>query len=527
MKSLIFIISIISIISLKAQDFINTDNLSKNELQTYADSIFKISSEKIISNTDTSLILLKTAYSLYSKLQSNKGQMRCLSQTAQAYDNNGRTDTAIIIIYKAINIGLNNSYDTLLAQAYLRLGGMYKEIGEYDKALEFYNKTINIGLANSKNGAWGSLGILYSNINEYDSAKIYLEKSLSYFKNQDTNNNAVLFNVSSIYGSLGINCFDRKKPKEGIEYFKKSLRIANKIGNKNNIISNLLNFSIAYDMAGFPKKAEDVLHQAKKIANKINNEKLSARVNLLLSDHYYQIKDYELAYEYLETYHNVIDSLERLDYKNTIKENEIKYIKQIQEEELKRLEIEKEKNSIIFLIIISISIIIFIIVTVYLFKKVKLKSEEKEIIKKEAKNLSKELSNAKNKLEEIDKHLTIQNKLIFDLQRESKDSKSKKDISINEELENMKILVNEDWDKYIETFNILYPKFLNNILREHSNLTGGDKRQLVMLKLKYSRKKAANILGISPDSIKRAQQRLSKKLGLKDVTEFDKFINEI
>ena len=527
MKSLIFFISIISIISIKAQNFTNNNNFSKNEQQNYADSIFRISSKTIISNTDTSLILLKTAYSLYLELQNNRGQMRCLSQTALAYDNNGKTDTAIILIYKAIDIGLQHSYDTLLSQAYLRLGNMYKEIGDYTKATEFYKKTIKKGFPNTTNGAWGSLGIIYSNINKYDSAKIYLEKSLLFFNSQDTSNKSILFNISSIYGSLGINCFDRKKPKEGIEYFKKSLIIAKKIGNKNNIISNLLNFSIAYDMAGFPKKAEAVLHEAKRIANKVNNEKLSARVNLLLSDHYYEIKDYKLAYEYLETYHNVIDSLKKVEYKNTISENEIKYLKQIQEVEVKRLEIEKEKDSIIFLIIISVSIIVFITVTVYLYKKVKLKSKEKELIKKEARNLSKELGNAQNKLEEIDKHLTKQNILILELQKENNDSQSTKDVKINEELANMKILVNEDWDKYMDTFNILFPNFLNSIISKYPNLTEGDKRQLIMLKLKYSRKKSASILGISPDSIKRAQQRLSKKLGLKDVTEFDKFINDI
>jgi len=47
-----------------------------------------------------------------------------------------------------------------------------------------------------------------------------------------------------------------------------------------------------------------------------------------------------------------------------------------------------------------------------------------------------------------------------------------------------------------------------------------------MLKLNYSRKKAAFILGISPDSVKKAQQRLSAKLGLRDITELQAFINQ-
>jgi len=527
MKELFIFIFIISIINLKAQELVIDNSISDKELLNYADSIYGLSNNSILSNPDTSLFLQEKAYSIYNKLGDHRKQMLSLSQIALIYDNMGKTDTAIIIIYKAIDIGLKNSYDTVLAQSYLRLGNMYKEIGEYNKATDFYKKTIHKGFSNTTNGAWGSLGILYSNINKYDSAKIYLEKSLRYFKSQDTNRNTVLFNVSSIYGSLGINCFDRNKPNEGIEYFKKSLRIAKKIGNKNNIISNLLNFSIAYDMAGLPKKAEIVLKEAKNISNELLNKKLSARVDLLLSDHYYEIEQYKLAYDYLEKYHNITDSLEKINYKNIINETEIKYLKQIQKVEVDRLNIEKEKNSIIFLMILSISILLFVLITIYLYRKVKLKSKEKEIITKEAKSLSKELSNAKQRLEEIDTHLTKQNKLILKLQKEEKESSSSNDVNIKDKLANMKILVNEDWDNYIETFNILHPNYLAKISEKHHNLTEGDKRQLVMLKLKYSRKKSASILGISPNSIKRAQQRLSKKLGLKDVTEFNEYIKRL
>jgi len=71
----------------------------------------------------------------------------------------------------------------------------------------------------------------------------------------------------------------------------------------------------------------------------------------------------------------------------------------------------------------------------------------------------------------------------------------------------------------------LYPEFLNGIIKDFPKLTEGDKRQLIILKLGYNRKKASPILGISPDSVKRAQQRIANKLKLKDIRELAAFVD--
>ncbi len=89
----------------------------------------------------------------------------------------------------------------------------------------------------------------------------------------------------------------------------------------------------------------------------------------------------------------------------------------------------------------------------------------------------------------------------------------------------MKILHNEGWEEYMKVFQTLYPNFFAVIESKYSKLTEGEKRQLAMIKLNYSRKKSAQILGISPESVKRARQRLSKKLGFADVIEMKNIIS--
>ncbi len=478
-------------------------------------------------NTDSSQDAYSLALIYYINTKNAKGEMKCLSRLTAIYDDIGNSDTALVLAYRAINIGLAHSYDTLLAETYLRLGNLYKEKGQYQKAKDFYYQVIDFGFSNSTNGAWGSLGILYSNIEEYDSARVFLLKSLEYFRSQDTSFQIVLYNISSIAGSLGVNSFDRGKPKDGLDYFSESLRISRKIGNEINIISNLLNFSIAYDIEDMPKEAEVVLQEAYDIANRINNQKLKARVYLLMSDHYYEIEHYNLAYDYIIKYQHLNDSLDRDEYQESLHKSELKYQKQLHDIELAKLEVEKENDQLQFVLVLGIFSFLFVAITLFLYRKVKLRTAEKRKFEQKSELLNSRLIDATARLLKMDLHLQEQNTKLFELQKQTQ-SKNKNNLDeVSIELENRKILLNEDWGEYVEIFNILHPCFLKYLLKDYPNLSEGDKRQLIMLKLEYSRKKSADILGISPDSVKRAQQRLSKKLKLTDVTKLKAFVSEV
>jgi tetratricopeptide (TPR) repeat protein len=522
--NIVLLLSVLNVQTITAQIGLIESDDKQVDISILADSLYSLGNHYYFNNQDSSRIAYSKALKYYILQNNSRQQMRCLSRLSVLYDNIGNKDTALVIAYKAVSIGISNGYDTTLAEAYLRLAIMYKEIGEYEKSKEFFYKVIEKNFPNTTNGAWGGLGILYSNMQEYDSAKIYLERSMNYFKNQDTSLQIVMFNIASLYGSIGINCFDRNEPKEGLLNFEESLRISRRIGNESNIISNLLNLSIAYDMSNLPQKSEAVLKEAYYLADSIGNQKLKARVFLLMSDHYYETNDFKSAYDYLNRYHNLNDSLGRIDYKNSLHDNEIKYLQQIQEVELERMEIEKDRSKLQFILIIGGASILFILITLFLFQKVKKKTQEKKQLEKHSRSLGVSLKEATTRLAQMDQHLEEQNRLIIKLQKDTQNLDNSDVVDIVKELENQKILLNEDWGKYVETFSILHPKFLPNILDDFDNLTEGDKRQLIMIKLGYTRKKSALILGISPDSVKRAQQRLARKLNLKDITELKGFV---
>ena len=522
--NIVLLLFVLNVQTVTAQSDHTESNNKITELSILADSLYTLGNHYFIDNQDSSRIAYSRALDYYTAQNNLRQQMRCLSRLSVLYDNLGKKDTALVLAYRAVSIGVSNQYDTSLAETYLRLGVMYKEIGEFEKSKEFFYKVINKGFPNTMNGAWGGLGIMYSNMEKYDSARYYIEKSIQYFEAQDTNSQLLLFNLASLYGSMGINCFDMDKPMEGLRYFEKSLQISRQIGNQTNIVSNLLNLSIAYDMSGLSSKSEMVLEEAFGITDSLGNQNLKARVYLLMSDHYYEIKDFELAYNYLDQYHALNDSLGKANYQKTLHESELKYLQQIQEMNLNRVEFEKEKNQLRFIIIIGVSSLLFIFITFYLFRKVKIRTEEKKKFEQKSKHLDQRLQEATKQLLEFDQKLEKQNSLILKLQEDSENLDNEDRRTIAKELENRKIILNEDWGKYMDTFNILQPHFIKGVLQKYPNLTEGDKRQLIMIKLEHARKKTALILGISPDSVKRAQQRLARKLKLKNITELQGFV---
>lgn len=498
-----------------------------NDNRADADSVFQQANRLYLLNSDSAILLFTKAYHQYSAMDYKKYEMVCLSRLANLYDDKGNIDTALVLSYKAVSIGLENGYDTVLAETYLRIGNLYKAAHDYNQARAFYYKVIELNMPNTSNGAWASLGILYSNIEEYDSAYFFLNKSYKFFQSLDTSLVTVLYNISSIAGSLGINSFDRGRPKEGLAYILESLRISRKIGNQSNIVSNLLNLSIAYDMQKMYNNSEEVLKEAYDIVDSIQNPRLRSRVFLLMSDHYYEVGNYKQAYDYLNKYHVLNDRLSKVDYENSLHKNELKYLKQINRIELKEVELKKERAQLQFILVFGASVLVFIFITFILFRKVKIRTKEKKKLEIESKDLDLRLKLANKRLLEMEHRIENQSIEIYRKQEQSLELGKHNMEEVALELENRKIILGEDWETYREIFNVLHPEFLKRIIKEFSNLTEGDKRQLIMLKLEYNRNKSASILGISRESVKRAQQRLANKLKLKDIRELARFVSEV
>jgi len=72
----------------------------------------------------------------------------------------------------------------------------------------------------------------------------------------------------------------------------------------------------------------------------------------------------------------------------------------------------------------------------------------------------------------------------------------------------------KDWEHFKFAFEGVHPGFLGTLKRNNPNLTAHELRILSMLKVNLNTQQIASILGISPDSVKKARYRIRKKIEL-------------
>lgn len=128
--------------------------------------------------------------------------------------------------------------------------------------------------------------------------------------------------------------------------------------------------------------------------------------------------------------------------------------------------------------------------------------------------LKNELSRLRSVLENKDKQLKNANELI----KKQQLILIKHDICISEKLQKFEKLLNSilltenDWQDFQKVFDKLHYGFLPSLKMKYPELTEGEKRLVVLIKLKLSNKEMARMLGISPSSITKSRYRLKKKI---------------
>ncbi|OGS89971.1 MAG: hypothetical protein A3E30_03480 [Fluviicola sp. RIFCSPHIGHO2_12_FULL_43_24] len=70
------------------------------------------------------------------------------------------------------------------------------------------------------------------------------------------------------------------------------------------------------------------------------------------------------------------------------------------------------------------------------------------------------------------------------------------------------------WDNFMRHFDIAHQQFFKKLKHHHPDLTINEEKHCAFLKIKLSNKEVSVILGVAPDTVKKARQRLKKKLHL-------------
>jgi tetratricopeptide (TPR) repeat protein len=411
---------------------------------------------KASGNEREMALLLNNLGLVHWRLENNEAAMECYSESA----------------HLAEKIG----YKRLLGLTYTNRALILKEKRIFDKAFEHNNKAISIFLEIEEPR---DLAIAYNN-----EGQIYR------------------------YG----NQLD-----PALKYYKLSLEECHKIDYKEGMATAYQNLSTVYTLKGDKVKAFDAARKCLALSLKLNSKVRTSEAYLELSRNherfsrpdsalYYYKKHYEWDRDILES--NQKDLLSRYQANLSVE------VKNLQIQNLQN-ESEIANNRLWFIAIGVFIVLLFVAFFVYRYlSRIKFRKSQLELELAS----SQEILNVKElELKTYIIDLSKKNAIIHRLQEDTANDVMPKEVREENEEEvaqllEQKILTDDDWGKFKIRFDSIYPGFFTRIKESKVALTEAEVRILVLMRLELNGKDMANILGISPQSVRVCKMRLKKKL---------------
>ncbi|NME70788.1 hypothetical protein [Flammeovirga aprica] len=285
-----------------------------------------------------------------------------------------------------------------------------------------------------------------------------------------------------LYSMWGDLYSKKGKINEALAYYYKSLKTINEHHKRLGLRVELLKkISQLNSQLGNYKKAFEEMTASKELGDQLFGSQ-SARNKKL-----FEIKD---------------------SYRKSIEENK-QYRK---EQELKLLKIQQEQLnqqliylfSILCITILSASFIIYLL---------KVKHQSKQQLLEERSKAEIEIK--KKELTVTSLQLIEKDKLLKEIKEGLEDVKQQKsDAAVDRINKTINLNTAKTWEDFEARFIQVNSEFYNTLNTIHESLTRNDLKLCALIKLNFSSKEIAQLLGISTDSVNKGRYRLRKKLGL-------------
>jgi len=304
------------------------------------------------------------------------------------------------------------------------------------------------------------------------------------------------------------------------QYFEKMSHFIQYIDNNKLLFSLFQNLGNYYYSVKEYENAFSNYEQAKKIALEESNPELLSHVYYRLSDYYSALEKNDSAYYYLKNYQilnrQLINNAKSVEAYRAY----ISVFLESTEDKLKIAEQEiiiRNRRFIVALLSTAGAAILVVFLLVFIRQKkqqMHLLKENLDLKIREITSYSLLLSDKNNVLKQISEITT--NPAMTEREIEDVNSIIKKNLNVE-----------EDWENFMLHFNKVHPDFFDKLKSHCGHLTKNNLRLCAYFRIGINTKEVAQILNISPDTIKVNRHRLKKKLGLGEEESLDEFLRNI
>lgn len=272
---------------------------------------------------------------------------------------------------------------------------------------------------------------------------------------------------------------------------------------------------------------------------------MNARCMKRLSKIYEEIGDYKQALHYQINYDALRDSLNNENNLKAMEELNIQYQTAKKEAAIQQAQ-QESKNSQFWVWVLSASIMILIVaiiasISFLIYRNTRAKELariEDGLRQSEISRIKQELDFNKQQLSDYIETLKEKSIQIISLEDQIKNTlgeeKALKFLSeglqtTEELIDNIygfKILTDEDWLRFKRYFDNVYPGMIQRLRELQPDITAAEQRLFMLIRLNSESKEIADMLGISPESVRKTKYRLKKKLSLSEDISLDDYIRK-
>lgn len=414
------------------------------------------------------------------------------------------------------------------------VGSLYLQLENYDSAIVYFKYAQKIAQHLNDKRLYASsnndIGWSYLKNNQSKKALGYFEAAKKSFSNIQPLRKRDSLLIGYIKSNIA-ECLDSKNPLAK-QYFNEFIETTEQYGNENHIVQSYIQYAEFLVRTNNPLEALIYLEKGSTLIDEqnIKNTSLSKFLYRTYVQAYLKSGNLKKSEEYLTKHLHLEDSLygvkglnnlllNHSDYQLARIENELKLEKFETEIKNQKIESLNTKNEISALRVTILIIAIFFIVLISIFFYVKIKNDNRRKQKaQELENKLLEIENTKTTERLTQSVLGLQRKKEFAEELISRISEirgiEKKDINA------MKLYINNELDIdesviEMETFISETGKdFFVNLSTIHPDLTEADIKFTALIRMNLSIKQISVIKNITPQSVKIAKNRLSKKLNL-------------
>ena len=523
---LVFVSLIVMAPVIRAQDLPVDENIQFETLKDSAESLYDAHrSYKAIIKADEMIRIagddsLKRAISNYIK--------------GAAYNQVADQENAYRFLLNALMFFENGRYPIYLAKTYAELARLRMYRGDIEGSLDYYSRAAEIyeneGDAASLYKVKGNMGIVHGQQGDFTSA-------ISTFHDVEQKALAKGDTASAIpaYLNLGQAFLRSGRPDSAQSYLEKAIRLSDRLGFEIHKADGMNSLSYFYFSKGDYKRSNELGEKSLQIYRDHKEMKRSADVLQRFSSSFAALGDYRKSNNYLWEYVSLKDSLYRAEKEQAIAEVEGRLLLNEKENSIQLLKSRSEadrRQKLMYLSLFGLALAIVVAVIIRLQNVRKLRRSEQRVHHKQMELELAQKDKLQNELDLKVRSLTREglriiqkNNQLSELREKLDELASKVPERSGRDLQSIRssieyaFNVDKDWDEFSVYFEEVHPSFLNKLSKMKPDLTSRDLRLCALLKVNMSTKEMASVLGISPESVKKARNRLRKKLNLdKDQT---------